>query len=258
LNTGDGSKLVVPSDIPGTGNITINYTWQYKRGGYGAAGVPSYVPPGENAVVELQGDDTYTGTTTVAQGTLLRNSTHTGAGNYTVQAAQTLYPGQAYEEQIPAGKLGGNGTITFASGKKLTVAGILSPGMSIGTLRVVGDAVYSGTAGVFEVDVGPLNMSDLLDVSGLFDLNGSDGTAEAELRVLNPEEGTFTIANYGTLGGTFASVTGVGGFLYDINYGSGSGDHIVLTLLALPEPATLGLMALGGAALVVVRRRKRR
>jgi len=78
--------------------------------------------------------------------------------------------------------------------------------------------------------------------------------------------GEYVIATYGTLTGTFNNIDvsqlglwnttkGVG---WDINYGSGTNDVIKLTIMAgtvIPEPATLGLLAMGLAG-AIVRRRK--
>jgi hypothetical protein len=63
----------------------------------------------------------YTGTTTVSNGRLNVNGTHTGGDNYTVANGATI---------------GGGGSIKLASTKSLTLNGTISPGNSTGILTV--------------------------------------------------------------------------------------------------------------------------
>jgi len=104
----------------------------------------------------LSGNNTYSGTTAVSNGTLLVNGATTGQGNYTVAAGTTL---------------GGTGTVGLASGKSLTVAGTLCPGIATnapGTLTVSGAATLAENS-VYQWACAS-GSSGLLNVSGALTL----------------------------------------------------------------------------------------
>ena len=72
-------------------------------------------------VVFLSNANTYTGTTTVSQGALIVNGSHTGGDSYSVTSGGTL---------------GGLGTITPASNKNITLSGTVSPGNGAGNFTL--------------------------------------------------------------------------------------------------------------------------
>ncbi|MHB1156898.1 MAG: beta strand repeat-containing protein [Phycisphaerales bacterium] len=176
----------------------------------------------------LGGANTYTGTTTVTAGTLAVNGSLTGTPSVSV---------------LTGGTLQGAGVIN----SPVTVTGILSPGNSIGTLTV-SSATFSGTGPKqLVVELGAGTSCDLLAVTGNLNITNAN-------LILN---GTFSgqsyiIATYGSLtGAAFASMPAlpVG---YTIDYGTGANSAI--TLVGIPEPATLGLLAIGGLMMLPRRR----
>lgn len=73
--------------------------------------------------------------------------------------------------------------------------------------------------------------------------------------------GTYELINYGTLNGTFATVNVLGldaGQVASIDYvhDFGGGDLGIAITVAVPEPSSLGLFALGTLSLLGIRRRK--
>ena len=184
----------------------------------------------------LEGSGSYTGLTTVQSNTTLRLD-GVLASKVVVDIGSTVQ---------------GTGTIY----DDLTVSGDVAPGDSIGTLFAASNVKLNSGA-YFTAEIGALNASDLLDVSGNLDIGG------AILRLRGTASGTFTIASYfGSLTGTFASidVTGLGGNILDptygtggINYGDGSADSI--TLSVIPEPASILLLLSGFVGAYKLRRR---
>jgi len=165
----------------------------------------------------------------IREGTLLINSPFTGQGNYRVGFSMT---GNA--------TLGGTGSISLASGKRVTVEGTseytatLAPGNSIGTLTVDGDVVF-GDYGVLRIAVDGAAGSTLA-VDGDLDLSSTLNTLEL---VGTPMQ-AYTIATYtGDLTGTFANEpTLPSGYVVD--YGTGSDSEIVIWMP--PPPGSLFLM----------------
>jgi fibronectin-binding autotransporter adhesin len=138
----------------------------------------------------LNGNNTYTGGTTV------------NAGN--LQIGDADHPGASIVGPVdidPAGILSGHGTING----NVNNFGTLSPGGSIGTLNVNGNVTFN-PGSTFNVEINPQQAS-LLNVSGLASL----GNANANVSVLadpgtySPR--TYTILNAGAISGRFAGVS---------------------------------------------------
>ena len=157
---------------------------------------------------------------------------------------------------------GDNGTI---QGDTLVGSGgVISPGLPglpLGSLSFLGNVDLSQNGGgTFAVDLGASGTSDFIDVSGTLSLANS--TLDVTVGV--PDTGlAYIIAHYGTLLGSFATVNGLPGASWhvDYNYQSLNQIAVVSDAVAVPEidPASFGsalAMLLGSLGLLERRRRK--
>jgi autotransporter-associated beta strand protein len=100
-------------------------------------------------IVNLDGNNSYTGTTQVNQGTLRVNGTHTGAGTYSVSGGATL---------------GGSGTILGHVDSQNT--SILAPGNSVGSLTA-STVRLDNVALQFEIDSVSSDRLNVINSNGL-------------------------------------------------------------------------------------------
>lgn len=193
----------------------------------------------------LSGANTYEGSTSANVGTLIVNGDNSGAtGTVTVASGATL---------------GGNGKI----GGDTTVNGILSTG-ALATVGSVGTLDFGAKDLTFAE-----NSSWLIDlVQGVTESNDSilvdaltiESNTTLTFNHINSYNGdeTYTLATYGSRSGTFSNfmtsgVYTIGGGDYFLNYGTNT-----ITLTAVPEPGTLGLLGLTLGGYFFRRFRKRR
>lgn len=188
---------------PGASNIDLIIQPQISNGS--SAGGIVKTGAGVLQLASPNGTNTYTGATTVSNGTLLVSCSSVGQGDYVV---------------APAGTLGGNGTIGLASGKTILVNGRLAPGNldEIATLTVTGagsNAVTFGNGGELVIDLAGTS-NDKLAVNGSLDL--SDTLDKVTVTGTGPKGFPHVIATYtGTRTGTFDGVPDG----YKLVYGSG-------------------------------------
>jgi autotransporter-associated beta strand protein len=219
----------------GDGDITVADAISLGTGGLTKEGA---------GVLILGGTNTYTGTTTVSNGVLAINGNNSAAtGDVTVGAN---------------GILGGNGTV----GGNTQIFGSVSTGANpdifqVGTLNFNGKDVTFNDNSSWFVDLvrDTNNMGDQIGNVGLFSI-GSNVTLNLVSDLSTFVYGnTYTIATYSSFAGGEFSGFAQGGVLagYQINYGSNA-----ITLTAVPEPGTLGLLglALGGFFFRRIRRRR--
>ncbi len=166
------------------------------------------------------GADTYTGVTTIANGTLALDATAAIPNSPLI----TIAPGAVFDVSAKTGfnigagqTLGGFGTVYLGSGKTLGFAGgTLAPGGSIGTLSIAGNLDLTGGVAAFELGApgssfSSPGLSDRVAVTGnltlggtlnLIDNAGHNGQGSAGL-------GLYRIFTYtGSESGAFSSVTG--------------------------------------------------
>jgi len=163
----------------------------------------------------LNGPCTHTGTTLVTGGTLVVNNTFTSA--ITVSAGATL-----------AGNMTSSAAITA------TAAGArIAPGGSTGTLTASNINLATGGILEIEIDGAATPAHDKLVATGSLNISGA--TLDVTL-VNGPAPSAVVIASYGTLTGTFGSLTGVpAGYeiVYQYNDGISSNN---IALIATTDP----------------------
>ncbi len=203
----------------------------------------------------LSGNNSYTGATTVNQGTLAL----TGAGDISestsidVKSGATLDVSGLGSWSLAGGQtLKGNGAVIGNT----TVNGTLAPGNSIGQLTVNGDVTLAGTSD-FEINQDSTT-ADLLLVQGT---NGAL-TYGGVLNVTSLGTGayglnqTFNLFDFTSSSGEFTSVNlpslaGQPGYSWDT-----SALYTAGTITVIPEPATVGMIGLVGAMALLRRRMK--
>lgn len=196
--------------------------------------------------------------------------TNTGAFNVTSGTAAILghrfFGSAAYMfANSSGGSIGGTGTLDFTNtvtgnaDLPLTNAGTISPGnAAVGTLTLRDIDVTTANGGSVAIDVGGAAAGEY-DVLGLdsgdIDLSASgDSLVLTFLNGFAPQDGQILqdVLAYGSVTGEFdsVSVVDVSGFTAQVVYDTQSADVV---FIAIPEPASVGLLAIGGV--LVARRR---
>ncbi|MDR1190558.1 MAG: autotransporter-associated beta strand repeat-containing protein, partial [Verrucomicrobiales bacterium] len=201
-----------------------------------------------DGVLELAGDNVYTGTTAVSAGVLLVSGSTSGQGAFIVSAGATL---------------GGHGVIGTAN-KNVTISGVLDVSGG-GALDAPGTLTLNLGTGAL----------DLTDVQLLGFTLGADGVSDQ----IQLGAGTtltlgagfdlglfaFTFGGGFTGAGTYELIAGDSGFLpsFDELTGNYGGYDLTLSLLnnaltltVIPEPSTWLLLTVGAALLFTLRHRK--
>ena len=145
-----GSRTFTVADATGDAGTDLLVSGELEDGG-------SLVKAGPGTM-EVDVNPTYTGTTTLNDGSLFMNATHTGAGNYTVNSGATL---------SGSGTVGA-GTATIASGGTLDAGAAAG---SVGTLTLNALTMQSGST--LHVDVASQSSADRVTVNGAVTLAGA-------------------------------------------------------------------------------------
>lgn len=240
----------------------------------GAAG--SGITKDGSGSLNLTGANTYSGTTTVANGALLVNNTTgsgTGSGSVVVNAGATL---------------GGSGTILPTGSNTVTVNGNLSPGNSPGTLTIgsIGSPTTFALNGSFTFELATAGTSgaaansgsstiatgvshDFLNVFGTMNFGAASTfniTSLGSTGFDNTQNYSWLVAssNGGTINGSPTLGTALGTDFLSApigNFALGTaGGNLFLNftgISAVPEPSTFALIAAAGSVGWVLRRRKK-
>ena len=196
---------------------------------------------------------TYTGGTTVADGTLLANNT-TGSATGTGSV------------NVTGGTLGGTGSIDGAV--TINTTGVLSPGASLATGALT---LNTGSFFLYELNTTGLGSADLLNVNGNLDLNGTVTLNLADLGsnsllALGTKFAMISYSGSWTSGDVFTGYADDSDFTifgneWRINYndpstGSVNGGNFTnaVTLTVIPEP---GAALIGGLGVLFLLCRRR-
>lgn len=174
----------------------------------------------------LNGNNSYSGNTSVSNGSLRVNGVSSGTGMLTVYSNASL------------GGTGSLRSVTLANG------GHLSPGNSIGTLTVSNLTLTTGSLFDFElaatnasdkvVDLGTLSLAQLSFSNFSFSTNAGFGA------------GSYVLVDASAHANSFAAITNESfyGYLGTISLGGTDGNDLVLNVaLAIPEPTSIVLLA---------------
>ena len=217
----------------------------------------------------LGGANTYAGTTTVAQGTLALTSAGTISKNLVLGSsggATNAIVDVTDKPSFAVANVSGNGTINLGVAKTFTATGTVSPGFSAGRLDVIGNLVLGSTTKLELAGRGGVAGSDFDSVTALGALTYHGSLLITGINGFDlTQGGVFNLFDSATVSGDFSSVlvgntaltptaglwTGTRG---DTSYQFATGTG-VLTIAAVPEPSTLGLLGLTAVGLLARRRR---
>jgi len=202
----------------------------------------------------LSGQNTYTASTTISNGTLalitglLGDASISDSTNIYINTNATLNISALGSPTLtlnPGYTIGGGGTLTgnlTASGGTL-IAGNAN---SAATLTITGNLIESGATNYFALaTTNGIASNDVVSVSGL--LNVSSGTQVIYLSGFNGgavTNGTYTLFNYGSLSGSTANfnVIQVGIYPYVSTLVNNSGLHQIQVVVTAPPRAATNLV----------------
>lgn len=202
--------------------------------------------------------NSYDGETIVSDGVFLVNGDQSTAIGDVIVSGDAMLGG--------TGKIGGDTTIGSTA---ILNAGDPNVAGGVGTLEFAGTstglALEAGSTWLVDLTQGTSGSSDRIIVGGELNLDAGNGSLlDFNFTPSFTQSNSYTIAEYGSLtGGWFTTSEGVwvddqvqshGGGSYRINYNDG-GNFITLT--AVPEPATVGLLGIALAGLFLRRMRMR-
>lgn len=192
----------------------------------------------------LSNSTAYTGTISVQNGSTLNTT------GLTIGASSSSLA------LLSGGKVSGTGTV--GGGLTINSGSFVAPGNSIGTLNVAGGVTWNG-GGLLDFELGSDGSSDKLAITGA--LTKGTGTGFAfDFQNTGTAGKIYTVATAGSISGFGASdfsytdlASGLAGIF------SLSGNNLLFTVSAVPEPATWAALAgAAGLAGAIWQRRRRK
>lgn len=245
--TATGMSMTVTNSSTTTSTLTVrNPSASYSYDGVVSGNLA--ITKAGGGTLALNGSNSYSGTTTVAAGTLLVNGVHgtsaAPAGDYVVATGATL---------------AGRGTLRLGDGGDVLVSGRLSPGSGAGSAGVLtlefapGGSRRLDFAGGSQLDFDLGASSDLLHfaLSGDFLSGGANATLNLILGAGFDYGGRYTIFdNVGSSPGAFQFGNIVGydtaSYQADLVYSATSSGSYGVVFTNVPEPSTYAML-LGGS-----------
>jgi len=244
VNLAGGQRTITVNDNPFSTGDFATLSGTLSNGGISKDGA---------GLLVLKGANTYTGTTTIAAGTLKLAPTSAMATSlFDIAAGATLDVREFLGGYTlpPGAGLKGGGTVLGG----LVASGTVAPGSSAGILTV--DDVTFAVGSALEVEIGGTargTQYDVLAASGTVTLEGGSNLSVALIGAYVPGLGDeFDIMDFAALSGQFTTVSLpalAGGLAWntDALYTSG-------VIGVVPEPATAAML-LAGLAFAALRRR---
>lgn len=233
-NASSGIVNMHPRDPSGNDTGPAGYSWSHRE----IAGEVDN--QGQVNVTTWQAYFRKAGAGHVNGGTIIIDSTRAQQAGRTA----TLYLDGATFTNQPGGVIGGEGivNVTATTSQTLDNYGTLDPGLSLGTLAIVGNLVLHDSS-VLDFEFGPGATSDLITVAG--DLT-VDGIMQVDGNFLMGE--AYTVFN--VTGNFVDNGLMVAGYNRTVIERIGND----ITIMAIPEPTSLVLIALGSLGLMRRRR----
>ncbi|MDX6765217.1 MAG: autotransporter-associated beta strand repeat-containing protein [Candidatus Methylacidiphilales bacterium] len=284
--SGNTNTIAVPLTLNSNLNVNVANAANTLAVNGGISGTGRALSKTGNGTLSLSGNINHTGATTVNGGTLLLASTGnlSGTSGVVINAGGTFRNNSSIAVTAPVTLNGGTiaGTGTINSDLALnSLSDVLSPGNSPGTLNLGAGQNWSSYTYDWETNnfIGTTAGTDYdrVAINGSLTLTGAS-TGVYELNVLSLTAGNlaglapnFSEVNQSwTILSTTGGITGFNSSFWTIdtagftNLESGtwavaqSGNDLVLSYTAIPEPSTYALLGIGLAALMVLRRRSAR
>ncbi len=244
-----GSTDTQPLNLTAVANGTVTFSGNLLHAGTGTNEDVTKVGVG---LVILSGTgNSYTGTTTVQAGNLQINGKLTGTGAVTVDSGATL-----------------SGVGTIAGAVTVNTGGILSPGDATGKFTLNGGLTLANN-GVLDFTLGSPNVAggtggnDLVRTAALtlgtgLTVNITQGTGYGTgLYHLIDYSGALTNNSSNFTGWTVTGLAAGQTAAFSLGTdGTSNAVNLTISSSSIPEPATLGLLALGSLGILAGRRRR--